>query len=159
MTRGFTLVETLVVLVIIGLVTGVAVLTLPGKEASLRDDALRLAARATLAAQDSIFSGAPTGLHVTGAGYSFYRMKAGTWQEVADDRVFSPVIWREGVAAALSREGGARITSKMLIVTTPEVVFDPTGLATRFTLTLAENGERFVVDGSATGRMVVERPR
>ncbi len=107
-------------------------------------------------AQDSIVTGAPTGLHVTDAGYAFYRMKAGTWQEIADERVFTAVTWREGVAAALSREGGLRTTPGARFAATPEVVFDPTGLATRFTLTLAENGERYVVGGSVTGRIVVE---
>lgn len=155
-TPGFTLVEMLVVLVIIGLVTGAAVLTLPTHGGSLRTDALKLAARAKLAAEDSIFSGTPTGLGVTGAGYAFYRMREGRWEEIEGEPAFMPVIWRAGVVATVSRDDGARHVPSDRAVPAPGVVFDPTGLATRFTVGLAEGADRYVIAGTATGKIAVE---
>ncbi len=153
--RGFTLVETLVVLVIMGLLAATVVLTWPAG-GGLRDDAAALAARATLAAQESVISGAAMGLDVTAAGYAFYRMTDGVWREVDDERAFRRQLWREGVVPAVRREGfGAneRRSSERAMV--PIVVFDPTGLVPVFSVTLAEEGERLVVASNARGLVEV----
>jgi general secretion pathway protein H len=153
--RGFTLVETLVVLVIMGLLTATVVLTWPAGGA-LRDDAAALAARATLAAQESVLSGAAMGLEVTGSGYAFYRMTDGAWREVDDERAFRRQLWREGVVPAVRREGfGANDRRHADQAGTPTVIFDPTGLVPVFSVTLAEEGARLVVASNARGLVEV----
>lgn len=149
--RGFTLVETLVVLVIMGLLAATVVLTWPAGGA-LRDDAAALAARATLAAQESVISGAAMGLDVTDSGYAFYRMTDGAWREVDDERAFRRRHWREGVVPTVRREGfGAGDRRGSGPAAAPAVVFDPTGLVPVFSVTLAESGERLVVAANARG--------
>lgn len=150
-TRGFTLVEMLVVLVIMSLLTGAAVMTWPSGGA-LREDASALAARATLAAQESVLSGAAMGLDVSAAGYAFYRMEDGAWREVDSERAFRRQAWRAGVVPQLRRDGLAakdRRTADAAII--PTVVFDPTGLLPAFSVSLAENGVRFIVASTAQG--------
>jgi type II secretion system protein H len=154
-TRGFTLVETLVVLVIMSLLATTVIMTWPEKGA-LRDDARALAARATLAAQESILSGTATGLDVTAHGYAFYELKDGRWREMDGDRAFRRQTWREGVVPVLSREGMTEKTrSNATAAEGPGVVFDPTGLGTAFTLILAEKDARYVVAGDNRGLVMV----
>ena len=156
--RGFTLVEMLVVLVIMGLLAGTVVLTWPAGGA-LRDDASALAARATLAAEESILSGTAMGLDVSAQGYAFYRMENGAWREVDDERAFRRHVWREGVIPQVHREGfrghDRRGDGKAV---SPTLIFDPTGLVPAFSVTLAEGATRFVVASTARGVMEVTEP-
>ncbi len=156
--RGFTLVEMLVVLVIMGLLAGTVVLTWPAGGA-LRDDASALAARATLAAEESILSGTAMGLDVSAQGYAFYRMENGAWREVDDERAFRRHVWREGVIPQVHREGfGAHDRRGDGKAVSPTLIFDPTGLVPVFSVTLAEGATRFVVASTARGVMEVTEP-
>ncbi len=154
--RGFTLVEMLVVLVIMGLLAATVVLSWPARSA-LRDDAVALAARATLAAQESVLSGAAIGLDITAAGYAFYRMEEGVWREVDDERAFGRQVWREGVVPRLSRGGVASGNRRVeTTAVAPAIVFDPTGIVPGFSVALAENSARIVVAADAKGVVKVQ---
>jgi general secretion pathway protein H len=156
--RGFTLVEMLVVLVIMGLLAATVVLTWPTGGA-LRDDASALAARATLAAEESILSGTAMGLDVSAQGYAFYRMENGMWREVDDERAFRRHVWREGVVPQIRREGfGAHDRRGDEKAVSPTLIFDPTGLVPAFSVTLAEGATRLVVASTARGVMQVTEP-
>lgn len=151
---GFTLVELLVVLVIVGLLASVVVLTLPGG-GDLRADAQALAARVKLASQESILEGVPTGLRVTPEGYAFYSLRDGVWSEVTSAPAFQRRTWRAGVAAELMRTANTASTGPDRKVVVPDVVFDPTGMASPFTVSLSESGARFAVEHTAKGEVVV----
>jgi general secretion pathway protein H len=159
--RGFTLVEMLVVLVIIGLLSSVVVLTVPMGSASLRDDARVLAARLKLASQESVMKGAATGALISPEGYAFYRLQNGKWIEVTDERAFARQVWRKGVAVETLRAANAPSVSasrdKKAVV--PNVVFDPTGMTTPFSISLAAQGERWSVTDTANGEVVVRDAR
>lgn len=111
--NGFSLVEMLVVLMVMGLLASVAVLTLPGDERKLRAEAERFAAR-TLAARDQAIVGArPVSLVVSAQGYYFERRFEGQWQALPG-KGFDLTAWGEGVTASTARQ---------------RVVFDSLGLA------------------------------
>ena len=155
--RGFTLIEMLVVLVIIGLLASTVVLTWPAG-GTLRDDAAALAARATLAAQESVLAGKAMGLDVTADGYAFYRMEEGAWREVDNERAFRRHVWRTGVVPQLRRDGvfaGHRRVDDAAIA--PAVVFDPTGIVPVFSVTLAEKAERIVIAADTKGVVKVKK--
>lgn len=154
--RGFTLVEMLVVLVIVGLMSGVAVLSLPGREESARDAALRLAARATLLAEESIIEGVPTGLDVNDGGYRLFRFREGIWQPITDERAFAAEQWRDGISIVVDlKEAGTRRASSQ-VSRTPSIVFDSSGFATPFDVAIVRGERRYVVAGDSQGNISVK---
>ena len=118
--NGFSLVELMVVLFVMGLLAAAVVLTLPGDGRALRDEAERFAAR------DEAISGArPVALVVGSAGYYFERRIDAGWQPLDPSR-FGLVAWKPGTAAQVSGgagEAGANATQRQ------RLVFDPVGLA------------------------------
>jgi len=115
--RGFTLVELMVVVTVIGLAAGVAVLSMPDPRGRLADEAGRFAVRVRAAHDLAIVEAAPVSLWVSGGGYGFDRRVAGQWVPMAD-KPLRVERWAEGTAA--------RLPAPQLRVT-----FDPTGLADR----------------------------
>jgi general secretion pathway protein H len=65
---GFSLVELMVVLFVLGLLATVAVLSIPGDSRVLRDEAERFAARTVAARDEAISGGRPVALVVSRAG-------------------------------------------------------------------------------------------
>lgn len=85
---GFTLVEVLVVVLIIGLLFGVAILAInPGnRDARLEKEATRLWRLMLLAAEESLLQAREIGVHVADSGYAFYTLQDGEWQIVVGDK-------------------------------------------------------------------------
>lgn len=111
--NGFSLVEMMVVVFIMGLLATAAVLTLPGNERKLRDEAERFAAR-TLAARDEAIVGArPVALVVSERSYYFERRVEGNWQPLPG-RGFDLTGWNGDTRADLGRQ---------------RIIFDSLGLA------------------------------
>lgn len=108
---GFTLVELMVVLVILGLATTVVVLAMPDEGGSLQFEAERFAARAKAARDNAIVESRPALLRVDAEGYSVARRVRGVWQEDAR------LDWTNGTEALAEGAEGAQTR------------FDTTGLA------------------------------
>ena len=114
---GFTLVELMVTITVIGLAAGVAVWSLPDPRGRVVEEATRLAARTRAAHDLAIIDGRPVSLWVTGGGYGFDQRVGGQWVPLAD-KPFRVERWQEGTAA--------RLAQPQLRVT-----FDTTGLTDR----------------------------
>ena len=112
---GFTLIEMMVVITIIGLASAVAVLAMPDPRGRLLDEATTFAAR-TRAAHDSAIIGAkPVSVWVSPGGYGFDERSGGQWHPVAE-KPLRVAQWGRDVRPALAVER-------------QRVVFDTTGLA------------------------------
>jgi general secretion pathway protein H len=111
--NGFSLVEMMVVLMVMGLLASVAVLTLPGDERKLRGEAERFAARALAARDEAIVGARPISMVVSDQGYYFERRSEGQWQAMPG-RGFDLTPWDEATNVNVGRQ---------------RVVFDSLGLA------------------------------
>ena len=141
--EGFTLVELLVVLVIIGLVSGAVLLAVPDPRGSLAAEAERFAARARAAQERAVMDNRPVALRVTPEGYGFEWRVEGEWQPLGE-RPFGRHGWAEGVAAALEPEA-------------ERLVFDSTGFAEPARLSLSRGEETAAVEIADGGEIHVAR--
>lgn len=82
--RGFTLVELMIVITLIGLASAAVVLALPDPRGRLRDEAERFAARARTAHDLAIVEGRSFSIWVSDGGYGFDRREAGAWAPVSE---------------------------------------------------------------------------
>jgi general secretion pathway protein H len=110
--KGFTLVETMVVVCIVGVMSLVVVLGVaPGEGAAAEKEARRLAALLELAAAEARASGEPLAWTPERRGYSFWRRaEDGEWLRFPDSspyrqRSFAAGIAIEGAAATLRPHG------------------------------------------------------
>lgn len=138
--RGFTLIELMVVITVIGLASAAAVLAMPDSRGRLMDEAARFATRSRAAHDAAIVEGRPVSLWITPSGYGFDQWRGGRWSPM--DAPLSVEQWRTGTAATgIARE---------------RVTFDTTGLADRpLTVSLAREGARVEVVIEADGRIRV----
>lgn len=131
---GFTLVELLMVVAIIGLAAGAVVLSVPDPRPSVAEDAERFAARLSRAREEAILTNRPVAVDATQAGYGFMVFDGSAWSALAEGP-FGPETWAAGTTVAPSEI---------------RVVFDPTGVAEPGTLTLTRerNSRSITVDGA-----------
>jgi general secretion pathway protein H len=125
--HGFTLIEILVVLVVIGLMAGAMVLMgSDNREAIARDEIEQLNAKLKLALEEAQLHGVEFGLVVTETDYRFVTFGNDRWTTIADDKAYQRHVLPDGFELALEIEGfklaggrlpGARITDDGKVVT------------------------------------------
>jgi len=135
---GFTLVELMVVLVIIGLAATAVVLAMPERGGSLRSEAVRLAARAGAARDQAILESRTTALNIGPGGYEIARRESGQW------RIEARHDWAESTAPEIGGSGSGSVR------------FDSTGLAEPAVIILRRGGRRAAIAISADGNVHVE---
>ncbi|MFT3966355.1 MAG: GspH/FimT family pseudopilin [Sphingobium sp.] len=139
--HGFTLVELMVVLVIIGLMSGVVLLTMGDPRGGLSDDADRFAGRVRAARDRAVILARPVALWVSPTGYGFEERRDGRWTPL-DQKPLVSTDWRSGTQASA---GQARL----------RLWFDTIGRADQqISFTLQRNGRSLPVavglDGTVT---------
>jgi general secretion pathway protein H len=140
---GFTLVELMVVMVVIGLMSAAVVVALPDPRGSLRDDSSAFAARLAAARDLSIIGGRDVAVRVDPAGYGFSTRADDGWQAVTD-KALLPRRWGPGVAATAAIEGDGAL------------VFDTTGLATPAQVTLQRDGASAQISVDSSGAVRID---
>jgi len=137
--RGFTLVELMVVLVIIGLAGAAVMLALPEAGGSLTGEAERFAARANAARDTAILESRPVALQIGRGGYEVARRVGGVW------RTEARYGWAERTVPDVAGQSEASIR------------FDSTGFAEPARVTLRRGDDRAAVDISGDGGVHVVR--
>lgn len=141
-TGGFTLVELMVVLAILGLAATAVVLTIPGEERNVRSEADRLAARLAGARDVAVIEGRSVSVNFAPSGYGFERRIGGEWQPLPG-RAFAQRNWPADIRfVAGDGQGAAR------------VLFDRVGTSPTPQIVVLSGGDaREVVRVSATGEV------
>lgn len=140
-SNGFSLVEMMVVLMIMGLLASVAVLSLPGDERKLRGEAERFAARTSAARDEAIIGARPVALVVSDEGYYFEQRNQGQWRQLPG-RGFDLTTWDDATTVAAGRQ---------------RIVFDTLGLASsEAAVRLERSGRALVVRLRRDGRVALD---
>jgi general secretion pathway protein H len=156
--QGFTLVELMVVIFIIGLMASVVVLSLPSGKSNLNEELSVIAARFELASQEALLSGAVIGIEMNIDGYRFLRRRRGTWAPHDPAGLKGWINWPEDVFVDVEYEGEAislkTSGSDAKLGGIPTLFFLPTGETQNVRLILRDGAlERAVhitADGSIT---------
>ena len=158
--RGFTLLEIMVVLVLVGIITSFALLSVGGgPRERLAEEGRRLAALVELHQQEAILSGELRGIQFSRAGYALLSLsEKGEWQSppAAADTLIRHAL-PEDIALSLWVEDRAvdlKNTGKL-----PQVVLLNSGEITEFVAVFdfaddrSPNAPRYRVAGDAMGRL------
>ena len=141
---GFTRVELMVVLFIVGLMGATVMLTAPGEGDVLARDADALATRLVRAQEEAILGTRAIQVVVDAAGHRVERQDFDRW-EALDDAPFRAVAWTPGTAPAF--DGAAeRVTFR----------FDESGGARVAAVALQRDGQRTRVGVGDDARIHVE---
>jgi general secretion pathway protein H len=149
---GFTLLEMLVVLVIVGLL--VAVVTLApsrNRRTDLAEEAQRLANLLESAGDEAQVRSMPIAWQLVGGGYRFVqRTESGGWTPMTDD-LYRARRWGGAVTSVSVRyTGGGEVPSR--------VVLGSESIDVPVTITLWSGDVRMAVVGTGIGNFVVRRP-
>lgn len=141
--RGFTLVELMVTLVILGLASTAVMLAMPDGGSELREESERLAARLAATRDAAIIGGRDMAVRVDAAGYAFETRRGGAWLP-APGRAFEARRWPPGMAYGGAKDGPTHI------------VFDVTGLATPAVVRLQREDAAVRVSVEAAGTVRID---
>jgi general secretion pathway protein H len=166
--RGFTLLELLVVVTIIGILAGAVVLSLGslGNDREIEQETGRLRSLLNLLHEESLMQSRDYGVMFTATGYRFYiydYTKLG-WVEPLDDRLLEPyhlkpqldiALVLDGREVALLRDFKDQDVDKP----DPQVMVLSSGELTPFTVEMSREGRdgRFVLTGELDGTFKVEQ--
>ena len=142
--RGFTLVELMVALAVIGLAGAAVALTLPSTDDMLVKDAERFAAHLAHARDEAILGMRTVEVSVTPRGYAFSQRRLDGWRPL-QGRAFAAVDWAPGTQPQLpARE------------TRTAFRFDPTGASEPNALLLLREGRRAHIRVDAGGGVTLD---
>lgn len=141
---GFTLVEILCVLVVIGLMSSVVILSIPQPKSLLDKQAETLTGQMNALAQDSLVSGSVAAAGFSKDGYALYTFENSEWMERISGE------WQDGYRMTLTRASAKLDLPK---TTEPIILFQPTGLSTPFELTLSDRETKYSLATQGDGRV------
>ena len=168
---GFTLLEIMVTMVLIGIIASFAVLSLPGKSPTerLAGESRRLIAVLEMTQQDALLRGDQRGVYFTETGYNLMAFQGGRGGRGGANGFTSERAYQlpAGLRLQLWVEG-RQVDFKKATADLPQVLLLSSGEMTSFTVIfdeadkMAPYGSRtqnYRVDGDVTGRLAMEAMR
>lgn len=155
---GFTLIEMLVVLVVIGIVVAMIGVNLaPDPRQALETEAQRLALLLEQARDEAMSSGSSMAFSAEGQDYRFWQRQADPdtdgsrpWKEHGDNELFRPRRLSDAIAV-----NELRINQQATDKGAQKIIFTPSGMMLPFRLTLSSGKQRIVIKGNGMGQIEV----
>ena len=158
--RGFTLLEVLVVLLIIGILVSFAALSIKRADTAVPDEARRLAALIRLAGEEAVLQGQEYAVQFEAEAYSFLTFDGEEWLPVEDDEILRPRELPHDVVVELAMEGEPITLGEEDEKTPPRIFILSSGEMSPFQLTVRKSGAGggYRIDGNARGKLQVSAP-
>ncbi|MFZ5594434.1 MAG: type II secretion system minor pseudopilin GspH [Pseudomonadota bacterium] len=166
---GFTLIEVLVVMLIVGIIVSFATLSVRrGTDKAVEEEARRLAGLVELAGQEAVLQSRELALRLAPGGYEFQVFDRDQWRRVTADDTLRPRTLPDGVRLEINIEGEAVDLEKKSAMSKgegdaskiePRVYLLSSGEITPFQLVVfraGKSGEGYRVKGDVAGKVVVE---
>ena len=152
-SSGFTLVEVMTALFIVGLAASAVVLVAPGQDVRVREAAERLAGRLKAASDVSVMTNREIALVATPEGYGFERRDEAGWKPVESEPALAFHAWPEGIAPELPPIEDKTPYSRRL------AEFDPLGGASPMKIVIGRPESLWRVEIDEAGDVHVARDR
>lgn len=165
---GFSLVEVMAAMMLMGLGAALIILTLPQGDDELAAAAKGFAATAERASQQAVISGAAFGFRITPDGYSVVRRRRGAWTPIGAEGL-AGISWPDDIGVLLEepappktdrRSTFDRLTLSRRVAESagppPQIQFDATGAMTPFRVAFTGRDGEYVVFGQPNGAVRVE---
>lgn len=160
--RGFTLLELLVVILIIGISISFISLNISPRRHEVEEEAKRIATLLNLARDEAILTGDEYALEIYATEYRFVRSVDDDWEEMADDEVFHARAVPDELVLELTIYGveiaPAGYETDDQESTVSRIYLFSSGEITPFSVMLEDlaAGDRFKVWPDSSGMVVVE---
>lgn len=141
---GFTLIEMLCVMVLIGLLSGVVIMNIPNPKTPTQRQAEGLTRDLNAMVQDGLISGEVRGFGLTEKQFSFYVYNGEKFIPAGEQN------WSDDIKPQFSRNGEKLKLPETL---SPQVLFEPTGFNTPFVLDLSGRKSRYEIKSEGDGRV------
>jgi general secretion pathway protein H len=161
---GFTLLELMVVLVLIGIIFSFAMLSLGGDDVAelMEQETRRLVTLLDMASDEAVLRGEELAVHFTDAGYSFMALQQDGWNELVGDPLLKPRVLPAGIDLQLEIEEEPPLLGESEAEDddrpVPQVYILSSGEMTPFTMTLHSDQSymRYYLTASVLGHLTWE---
>ncbi len=131
----------------VGLLSSTVILTMPKEKPAIQTFAPKFQLTLNRAAQSSVLSGQMVALGLSKDGYSVLKYDHEDWVPIASEE------WPHGVLVSFDKE---KTPIKLSEDIQPIAVFEPTGLATIFSLKLADIDHSYIFESAGDGRVTIQ---
>jgi general secretion pathway protein H len=155
-TRGFTLIEVLVTVVIVAVLASVLVLSIGvgGREQALQRETERLQARIAYACERAELTGREIGLHLRATGYRFSTLFGELWKPIEDDPALKAATLPTGASLVAGEEALADDFAE-----SPQFICFASGETTPMAIGIEAGAQdtRWRIDVAFDGRIQLQR--